>query len=715
MKLNVKQIFYVFTILLLAVAVIFTRPTLNIQTDITSLITPATESQWPISRLTTNFSSIANVIIRSKSNITAKQTAGKILSDIQRTGMQVNVQASFSLKQIVSEIQSHNGNLLSDQYRKLIKNDDTKTIAQNTIDTVSTSISPTLVPISQDPFLLLTNYLSSFGTQSTKWVPQGDFLWQYRAPYHYILIPIEMPSATDSVFLSTAKSLERIANTLSTDKVQVFTAGAPMHTAKMMSHSKLELSILSMLATIAAIIISFLLFRRFFILLPILFSLLIGFTTGAIILFLLFSTPHILTFVFGTTLIGLGIDYSFHSIHSATNDGQKNSVRKNTFHSFLTTTLCFLPLLFSSISLLQQISVFTISGITAIYLGMLSFIPQHVKVSRRAGRMISTPSNKVRNYALALLCTIIAIAVPFTKIENNMSQLYKPTKELLHNDKLFSELSGGASTSFLIVRAPDIQKLLETEEEIKSEIDFFSISTIIPSLNRQTENQNLIKKLYKEQAKHIKTALGLHKIPKFIETQPLMLESVKSDFLASWLDKLLIQDDGMFYSVSPVSFNATLDHPNAQVFNPSDMITQNMSVYINETYTLLTVCTIALALLLLILYGGKGFLYLIPSALGIGLTITILTMFSQPITFFHLLSFFIVIGLSLDYTIFHLNSDSATEIRPVFYSFLSSFIGFGLLSFTTFFLIRSMGITLGLGLGLSYLISFYFFRATNKN
>ena len=107
MKLNVKQIFYVFTILLLAVAVIFTRPTLNIQTDITSLITPATESQWPISRLTTNFSSIANVIIRSKSNITAKQTAEKILSDIQRTGMQVNVQASFSLKQIVSEIQSH--------------------------------------------------------------------------------------------------------------------------------------------------------------------------------------------------------------------------------------------------------------------------------------------------------------------------------------------------------------------------------------------------------------------------------------------------------------------------------------------------------------------------------------------------------------------------------------------------------------------------------
>ena len=140
------------------------------------------------------------------------------------------------------------------------------------------------------------------------------------------------------------------------------------------------------------------------------------------------------------------------------------------------------------------------------------------------------------------------------------------------------------------------------------------------------------------------------------------------------------------------------------------MLTNQISKYSTETYHLLTLCTVTLLGLLLILYGRRALHYLIPSILGIGLTIALLTIMGQPITFFHLLSLFIVIGLSLDYTIFHINSTNTSELRPVLFSFLSSFIGFGLLSFTTFFLIQSMGLTLGLGLGLSYLISFYMFR-----
>jgi predicted exporter len=99
-----------------------------------------------------------------------------------------------------------------------------------------------------------------------------------------------------------------------------------------------------------------------------------------------------------------------------------------------------------------------------------------------------------------------------------------------------------------------------------------------------------------------------------------------------------------------------------------------------------------------------------PSVLAILLSICILTWFGQPITFFHMLSFFIVTGLGLDYTIFNLNTDNNKEMRPVMFSFLTSFVGFGLLAFTSFFLIKSMGITLGLGLLLSYLISLFLFR-----
>ena len=118
----------------------------------------------------------------------------------------------------------------------------------------------------------------------------------------------------------------------------------------------------------------------------------------------------------------------------------------------------------------------------------------------------------------------------------------------------------------------------------------------------------------------------------------------------------------------------------------------------------------ALVLLLIILYGKRALVYLMPSVLAVGLTAATLTWFNQPITFFHLLSLFIVIGLTLDYSIFHINAKDNNETRPVMFSFLTSLVGFGILSLASFFLIRSMGITLGLGLIFGYLISLMLFR-----
>jgi predicted exporter len=91
-------------------------------------------------------------------------------------------------------------------------------------------------------------------------------------------------------------------------------------------------------------------------------------------------------------------------------------------------------------------------------------------------------------------------------------------------------------------------------------------------------------------------------------------------------------------------------------------------------------------------------------------SVAVLTILGMPITFFHLLGLFIVIGLGMDYAIFHINMKKNAELRPVFYSFLTSFIGFGLLAFTSFFLIAAMGMILAIGIAVSYVVSLYLFR-----
>ena len=104
-------------------------------------------------------------------------------------------------------------------------------------------------------------------------------------------------------------------------------------------------------------------------------------------------------------------------------------------------------------------------------------------------------------------------------------------------------------------------------------------------------------------------------------------------------------------------------------------------------------------------------------------TVGLLGWLGEPITFFNLLCLFIFVGLGLDYSIFTwharrhrscgLHSLSPTPSlaggrltstdRAVRYSFLTSFVGFGLLSFTEFAVTRSMGMTLAAGLAFSYL------------
>ena len=190
-------------------------------------------------------------------------------------------------------------------------------------------------------------------------------------------------------------------------------------------------------------------------------------------------------------------------------------------------------------------------------------------------------------------------------------------------------------------------------------------------------------------------------------------ENIKSKFLNDWIDKLIIQDGEYIYSLAQIQTNIQINNDNAKVVSVSKILSDKIEQYSHETYNLLAICAICLMLLLSVFYKRRAIVYLVPSVLAILLSVCILTWVGQPITFFHMLSFFIVTGLGLDYTIFNINARDNKEMRPVLFSFLTSFVGFGLLAFTSFFLIKSMGITLALGLGLSYLISFFLFR-TNK-
>ena len=125
-----------------------------------------------------------------------------------------------------------------------------------------------------------------------------------------------------------------------------------------------------------------------------------------------------------------------------------------------------------------------------------------------------------------------------------------------------------------------------------------------------------------------------------------------------------------------------------------------------ETYILIGA---SLAILLVVLALMKSLKLVVPIAASLLSTTGVLGYLGTPINFFQMLVSFVLVGLGLDYAIFA-QKDSHVEVerwrkRVVFASFLTSFIGLGLLAFTSFAVTASMGVTFAIGLFFAYVYS----------
>ncbi len=713
MKSLVKKcLFCLFIVVGIVIVSVFKTP-LHTQTDLLSLINTAdSQQQIPINKISDKFSSVINIVTESEDEKIAQKAAQQIITLLNTEKFDsLYVQPNdFSLKSTTKDFVPYKNGLLSANHRETLQQNKFKQIANDAIKQVSESMLPPIVPLREDPFLLLSDYLLNINSSNSTWTIHNGMLWQKQDSKHYFMVSVDVDTSNTANAVNQINLLRKELNSQKSEDFKIYISGIPLHTAIMVQKSQIQLSILSLLASLMAVLFSYLLFRKMFTLLTVVASLSTGFLCGTIALFLCFNTPHILTFVFGTTLIGLGIDYSFHFLTGATLKNQKQ-LKINMRNSFFTTLLCFLPLMFSQISLLQQISVFTIVGLTTIYIGLHLFVPKQIKLNIKPLKIRTNLSQKTKIIILSLLGIAIIGTLPCVKLENNMNQLYRADSEITTQDAFVQKLNNSQQSAVLMVRGESIQEILETEESIKnSGYKFFSLSDVIPSIKKQTENQELVRNLYKSQSKYLKQKLELRNLPVFVETPYLTPENIESEFLNNWFKKLVIDDGDYVYSLAQVPQDIQIVNDNAKIVSVSQMLTQQIEKYSHETYQLLTICAVCLLILLSIFYKKRAIIYLIPSMLAILLSVCILTWFGQPITFFHMLSFFIVTGLGLDYTIFNIDADNDKEIRPVLFSFMTSFVGFGLLAFTSFFLIKSMGITLGLGLGLSYLISFFLFR-----
>lgn len=173
---------------------------------------------------------------------------------------------------------------------------------------------------------------------------------------------------TGSVRDSLAKSsLAPLLDFSAAHPDSVYLSGAPFHTAVATEKTKCEVSYLGAISLFGVFFFGFLLFRSLRFILPTGLLLGSGFLVASAAVFVLPGRPHALTFLFGTSLIGLGVDYCYHAMAAVA------PFRRRLTGALLSTVATFLPLLFLGVGVLTEMAVFTIVGLVAIYWGVLAW------------------------------------------------------------------------------------------------------------------------------------------------------------------------------------------------------------------------------------------------------------------------------------------------------------------------------------------------------
>jgi predicted exporter len=608
--------------------------------------------------------------------------------------------------------------------------------------------------IEADPFLLtnrrLEQFLSSSLLSSGSMSLRDGVLSASAGETWYVLVRGTLSPAGASItnndsgikkiYAAAAGIVEQIPG------LRFYYSGVPFHSYESSSNAQREISLISIITLLIVILIFLYVFRSP---LPVFFSVLaagMSIVLATASALLVFREIHVMTFVFGTTLIGTSIDYSVHffvhwkgSPSLKTGNEIRSHIIKSMLMSFVSTVICFLGLLFAPFPILKQFAVFSLAGMLSSFLTAVCLYPRLVipAPSTRRLPVMRRPLIRGRHSRSWILIVMAAgtLLVLFinrdsVKIENNIAALYTMSPSMLESEKTSAMvLNHGSAGWYFIVSGSGRQETLENEEILLARLEeeilrgnlrsLLGTSVFIPSVQTQKKNYHAMKALIplaEVQYENLGFPPGSIEIfhRDFIaaeEKYSLPGENIPP-YIGDLISNLWIGETGgrCYSCVLPLhpgdeaAFRAIAEEFDFVFFvnkvkdvgKELDTLTRTMMVLFLGAYFLI-------AILARFFYSPRDTLRICAVPIFLSLvTLAVLAARNIPLGFFSAAALVLVFGLGLDY-IFYLGEGSRSRMSSlttlgVFLSFATTALSFGVLALSSFTPVHIFGLTVFAGL-----------------
>lgn len=546
------------------------------------------------------------------------------------------------------------------------------------------------------------------------------------------------------------------SNDFGQEKVSFVFSGSPFHSHKSATSAQRQVAVISALSMLAVVVLLLLVFRSAR---PLLYS------VGAITLsaafglgteLLVFGQIHILTFVFGTTLIGTCLDYSLHFwtrayfCQDALLGAQAmKKIFKGLALSFASTEVCYLIMLLAPFALLKQISVFCFAGILSAFATTVLFYPAlSVPQKKLSSAMLngarftlSGHLKKILLFAAAGSC--LALAIFFRqnlRLDNDLRKFYTMSGKLLEDEKLSASVMNRKSGArYFIVRANSADALLQTEEAfcalLQEEVaagrldSFSAASQFVPSKKSKSASLAASQKLM-EAAPELQEIFGSEPrdfVPDFLEARALLdapddsgMEGVPP-YLKDALETLWLGKIGQeYFSAVFVSGGAAENLKSLAARFGAGELGANGAADVQavcfvdkvgdiafELNRLTKIMLVLLAAAFVVLILALAFFYK-PRALAKVAAVPLLVLLCEaaviaalkiPLGFFAVTGIILVFGLGLDYIIYTVeNGGDAVNSLAVMLSFATTALSFGAIALSSFMPVHIFGTVVFFGL-----------------
>lgn len=659
--------------------------------------------------------------------------------------------------------------------RGLLANDDRRAIVNTSADDwVKRALNDLLSPLGtgrlgawqDDPFGFFRRWLQARAAE-TPVRPVDGVLRVDADSLHFVVLPMQLRAGAFA--LQAQREVMPLLNQARTAAEQVGpgvtvrSSGMIFPAAAAAAQASHELSTIGWGSIVGIILITWVTFRSLRPIGLILLSLGVG-TIGALAVTAFFyDRVHLLTLVFGASLIGVAEDYGMHylCVSDRESRGGVAVVREllpSLSLALLTTVIAFIGLGASPFPGLQQIAVFSAVGLISAWLTVVLWFPAldgkqigrarvvaWFNILRVRWMRLSQGRGRLALGAATLVFSAIGIARLYTDDDIRLLQSL-PEALIQEQTDVGRILDVPFAAQLYVMRASSDELLLQREEALRERLDslvqlraltgYQAVSTWVPSLERQRANARLMNE------RMLAPTGPLHGLRNLLEEDEAWETGVRSGVpvaepltVQSWLTSSMSQPMRMLWVgqvgneyVSVVTLKGVVNErlPDLEAaavglngVKWADKVASISSVlgrYRVRMSWVLAASYLAIWLIILPRYGRGAWRILAPSISATAVSLAVIGWSGQPLQLFHVLALYLVFGLGVDYAIFLSEQTPESEGDVSFavgLAAVSTVLSLGLLALSATPVLHAFGLIMLVGITVSLLAAPLFCRGVS--